>query len=284
MSIRNIVDTCLYPLCDGNGTTYQKLVAGCRQQLEQDGCCLLPGFVKSEALEQARQEAVELASEAFQMNHYFAYDDINDDTLSRDLNGLPEDHPRRFKSLTKIRFIARDLISLWNPINQIHNWSDMCFFLQDVMEIAAIYPNECPLSSCVFTVAEAGELQDWHFDGNDFIVTLMLEDSTQGGHFEFVRGLRQPNQDDDFENISKVIYEDYPDVSRPAIKPGTLTLFCDRYSLHRASTVEGSGRRIMAVLSYETELGKTGTDEYLKLFYDRTLSEAVTGHSRSASL
>ena len=284
MSISNIVDTCLYPLGDRNGTTYQKLLAGCRQQLEQDGCCLLPGFVKSEALEQARQEAVELASEAFQMNHYFAYDDINDDTLSRDLNGLPEDHPRRFKSLTKIRFIARDLISLWNPINQIHNWSDMCFFLQDVMEIAAIYPNECPLSSCVFTVAEAGELQDWHFDGNDFIVTLMLEDSTQGGHFEFVRGLRQPNQDDDFENISKVIHEDYPEVSRPVIKPGTLTLFRGRYSLHRASTVEGSGRRIMAVLSYETELGKTGTDEYLKLFYDRTLSEAVTGHSRSASL
>ena len=36
----------------------------------------------------------------------------------------------------------------------------------------------------------------------------------------------------------------------------------------------------MAVLSYETELGKTGTDEYLKLFYCRTLSEAVTGHPK----
>ena len=278
MSIRNIVDTCLYPLGDRNGSTYQKLVAGCRQQLEQDGCCLLPGFVKSEALEQARQEAVELASEAFQMNHYFAYDDINDDTLSRDLDGLPENHPRRFKSLTKIRFIARDLISLWNPINQIHNWSDMCFFLQDVMEISAIYSNECPLSSCVFTVAETGELQDWHFDGNNFIVTLMLEESLQGGHFEFVRGLRKPNEDDDFEKISTVIHGDYPDISRPVIKPGTLTLFRGRYSLHRASAVEGRGRRIMAVLSYETEPGKTGTDEYLKLFYGRTLSKVISGH------
>ena len=279
MSISDIVDTCLYPLGDRNGSTYQKLVAGCRQQLEQDGCCLLPGFVKSEALEQARHEAVELASEAFQMNHYFAYDDINDDTLSRDLDGFPEDHPRRFKSLTKIRFIARDLISSLNPINQIHNWSDMCFFLQDVMEISAIYSNECPLSSCVFTVAETGELQDWHFDGNNFIVTLMLEESLQGGHFEFVRGLRKPNEDDDFEKISRVIHGDYPDISRPVIKPGTLTLFRGRYSLHRAAAVEGRGRRIMAVLSYETEPGKTGTDEYLKLFYDRTLSEAVTGHA-----
>tara|TARA_Y100000588_G_scaffold323069_1_gene355464 strand:+ start:347 stop:508 length:162 start_codon:yes stop_codon:yes gene_type:complete len=52
-------------------------------------------------------------------------------------------------------------------------------------------------------------------------------------------------------------------------------VFEGKYSLHRASPVEGGPRPVMAVLSYDTERGKTGTDEYLKLFYDRTLSEVI---------
>ncbi|NKB76474.1 MAG: hypothetical protein GKR96_05355 [Gammaproteobacteria bacterium] len=139
------------------------------------------------------------------------------------------------------------------------------------MALPQVHVNECPLSSCVFTVAEAGELQDWHFDGNDFIVTLMLEDSPKGGHFEFATGLRRPNREDDFESISQVIAGKYADVNRPDIRPGTLTLFKGKYSLHRASAVEGEGRRVMAVLSYETTPGRIGGNEYLKLFYGRGL-------------
>ena len=276
MRICNIVNTLRYPLDNLNGSAYRKLISRCRQQLEQDGCCLLPDFLNPNALNTAKQEAIALAKDGFQMNHHFAYDDVNDETLSRNLDSLPKDHPRRFKSLTKIRFIARDLMSPVNPIRRLHDWPNICTFLQDVLQIPAIYPNECPLSSCIFTVAERSELQDWHFDGNHFIVTLMLEDSNEGGHFEFVRGLREPDKEDKFESIAQVINGNYPAVRRPEIKPGTLTVFRGKYNLHRASVVEGNGRRIMAVLSYETEPGKTGTDEYLKLFYDRTLSEVIT--------
>ena len=278
MNICDIVDTCRYPLDYSGGAIYKKLISQCRQQLEQEGCCLLPDFLKPDALDNAKQEAITLATGGFQMNRYFAYDDVNDDTLSRNLDSLPKDHPRRFKSLTKIRFVARDLISSVNPIQRVHNWPSICTFLQDLLQIPAIYPNECPLSSCVFTVAERGELQDWHFDGNQFIVTLMLEDSNDGGYFEFVRGLREPGKEDNFESIAQVINGNYPAVSRPVIKPGTLTVFRGKYSLHRASAVEGDGRRIMAVLSYETDPGKTGTDEYLKLFYGRTLSDVIAYH------
>ena len=53
----------------------------------------------------------------------------------------------------------------------------------------------------------------------------MLEDSNDGGYFEFVRGLREPDKDDNFESIAQVINGNYPAVSRPVIKPGTLTVF-----------------------------------------------------------
>ena len=275
MNISEIINLAQYPLDNIDSFAYTALVNSCKQQLAEDGCCLLPGFIKSGALENAKQEAVTLAKNGYQMRHYFAYDDINDDTLNRNLDDLPENHPLRFKSLTKIRFIARDLIDLQNPIQKIHVWPNMCTFLQRVMDLPTVYTNDCPLSSCVFTVAEEGELQDWHFDGTEFIVTLMLEDSEEGGNFEFVRNLRKPGIEDDFENIAKVLNNQHPDINRPNIQPGALTLFKGKYSFHRASPVKGDGRRIMAVLSYETVPGKTGSDEYLKLFYGRTLAEAI---------
>ena len=275
MNISHIVNTDLYPFDDPGGGTYKALILECREQLEKTGCCLLPNFLNPVALENAKQEAIELASSGFQMNHYFAYDDVDDESLLRNLQFLPMDHPRRFRSLTKIRFVARDLIGHANPIQLVHDWPKMCSFLQDILQGSEIFRNECPLSSCVFTVAERGELQDWHFDGNEFIVTVMLEDSNEGGHFEFVRGLRDAEKGDNFESISEVINGKYPAIERPVIKPGTLTVFCGKYNFHRASAVEGDGRRIMAVLSYETEPGKTGTDEYLKLFYNRTLLDVV---------
>lgn len=273
MNISQIVDLDRYPLDEMGSTTYRKLIDDCQQQLNQNGCCLLPGFLKSDAMAQARLEAINLAKSGYQMNHHFAYDDVNDDTLARDLDDLPMDHPLRFKSLTKIRFVGRDLIHSENPVQQIHTWPQMCTFLQDTMQLPQVFINDCPISACVFTVAEAGEMQDWHFDGTEYIVTLMLEDSSEGGDFEFVTGLRQPDLEDDYDNISRVIAGQYPDVIRPDIKPGTLTLFKGKYSLHRASAVQGNGRRVMSVLSYETTPGRTGSEAYLKLFYGRSLSK-----------
>ena len=135
MSICDIVDTCRYPLGFSGGAAYKKLISQCRQQLKQDGCCLLPDFLKPDALDNAKQEAITLATGGFKMNRYFAYDDVNDDTLSRNLDHLQKDHPRRFKSLTKIRFVARDLISSVNPVQRVHNWPSICTFLQDVLQI-----------------------------------------------------------------------------------------------------------------------------------------------------
>ena len=122
-------------------------------------------------------------------------------------------------------------------------------------------------------MAEKGELQDWHFDGNEFIVTLMLEAADQGGTFDYVPGLRKPGPIDDYETISDVLKDKYPDVTTLDIQPGTLTLFKGQYNLHRASPVT-QGRRVMAILSYEQEQGKVSTDEYAKLFYGRTVAEA----------
>ncbi len=120
MSIHDCIDLERYPLDKTDSIAYWNLVAASKQQLDQHGCCLLPDFVRPIAIERARKEAVGHAEVGYQMNHYFSYDDVNDATLDRNLENFPEKHPLRFRSLTKIRFVARDLIDSTNPVQRIH--------------------------------------------------------------------------------------------------------------------------------------------------------------------
>ena len=272
MDIGKIIDLERYPLNELSSPEGVRLVESCRQQLNRTGACLLPQFLSTPALQQAHRDGLEKLTQGHQVDYEFAYDDVNDDTLAIPLESLPKNHPRRYKSLTWIRFIARDLLAVENPARLLHAWPGMTQFIAEVMQLS-IYPSACPLSSCILTVAEEGELQDWHFDGNDFIVTLMLEKPDAGGAFEYVTGLRAPGKEDDFDNVNAVFEGRYQPIQVPHIEPGTLTLFRGRYNLHRAAPVAKGCRRMMAILSYEQEPGMTGSENYLKLFYGRSLAD-----------
>ncbi len=272
MSIEKIIELKCYPLDQLDGVAGAILVNDCRHQLEQTGCCLLPDFMLPAYLDMALWDGLSLYENAHPVNHAFAYDDVDDESMSIPLDTLPADHPRHHKSLTKIRFVARDLLDKNNPLLALHRWSGMTEFIGKVMQ-HQIYPLACPLSSCIITIAEEGELQDWHFDSCEFIVTIMLEKPHSGGSFEYVRNLRTADGADDFDGISRILKGDRDPVTRPDIEPGTLTLFKGQFNLHRAAPVDPGSRRVMAVLSYEREPNKTGTSDYLKLFYGRSLSD-----------
>ncbi|MEM7196315.1 MAG: hypothetical protein AAF402_15345 [Pseudomonadota bacterium] len=272
VEISEIVNLDRYPLHQLDTDAGESLVRDCQSRLDETGSCLLPAFLTANAVAAARHDAEESLGRAFQVNHEFAYDDVNDDTLATPLESLPPDHPRHFKSLTRIRFLARDLIDVNNPAKQLHGWSGMTDFLSRVMQ-QPTYPSACPLSSCILTTAEEGELQEWHFDGIDYIVTIMLEKAASGGEFEYVRGLRKSGQADDFDGVSSVFKGERDRVISLPIEPGTLTLFKGKYNLHRAAPVGKDSRRIMAILSFEREPNKTGSENYLRLFYGRSLSD-----------
>lgn len=273
MNLGTIVDLERYPLDRLSGPEGTAFLADCRSRLAAAGSCLLPGFLRPEAIAAALRNADGAVARAHQVDHAFAYDDVYDYPDAPPLEELPESHPRRWPSLTRIRFIAKDLIPDGDPVKALFHWPAMADFVGGALDMPATYPFACPLSGCIFTVAEAGELQDWHFDSNTFIVTLMLEDCLAGGGFEYVPDLRAPGGDDDFDGVSRVLAGDRDKVIRLTAEPGTLTLFKGRYNFHRACRVEGDGRRVMAVLSYEDRPGRVGVDSHLKLFYGRTLAD-----------
>jgi hypothetical protein len=54
---------------------------------------------------------------------------------------------------------------------------------------------------------------------------------------------------------------------------GSLVFFAGRLSLHRVSPVKGPVPRINAILTYETEVGRTANAYSLKKFFGRLKSD-----------
>ena len=270
----SIINFAQYPLDDLNSDTGRALVERCRDEVRRTGACLLPDFITPEARDAWLSEAGRVEGKAHQVDHDFTYGAAGEKTAEPPAS-LPEDDPRNYLSHTAMKFVAKDLIGDGCSIKDLHRWEPMAAFIRQVMERPA-YPSGCPLSGLVFTIAYDGEEQDWHFDNNDFIVTLMLQKPAEGGHFEYMPGLRTPEGEDDFETIKAVHKGTCPDVIRPPIRPGTLTLFKGRYNYHRASPVIGNHPRVMAIFAYEREPDSRQSDAASSmLFFGRTQEQAL---------
>ena len=255
------------------GLDRKQFIETCTAELSATGVCVIQRFLPDDATAASLANALAALPHAHPVDHEFEYDDVYGNPAGIDRASLPANHPRNTRSLTRIRFIARDLIAADDPVLGLHRSPWMSAFIAEVMQIPTAVPSPCPLSGCIFTVAEAGELQDWHFDSNDFIVTLMLQAPYEGGQFEYVQGLRDAEGEDDFDGVRAAFAGTHPDTQRLHLRPGDLTLFKGRYNFHRAVPVAGGQPRVMAILSFDPRPDYVARPEHLRLFYGR--SEAL---------
>ena len=81
-------------------------------------------------------------------------------------------------------------------------------------------------------------------------VSLLLESAHAGGDFEFI-----PRFEGSAEHIrrqvSNVLEGDWSESVEVAMSPGDFVLFCGRHSLHRVTTIAGSGERLMLLMSFD---------------------------------
>lgn len=87
ITLDQMVDTDRYPLSDPEGTAARAVVARARRELAEDGCTVLPDFVRPALHEALRQECAALAPHA-----YFDVETVNVYNIDVDTE-LPEDHP-----------------------------------------------------------------------------------------------------------------------------------------------------------------------------------------------
>ena len=118
-------------------------------------------------------------------------------------------------------------------------------------------------------MAEAGNGFPWHFDTNNFTVTIAIQNADGGGAFEYAANIRANGEN--FDTVHEVLNGTSERVTTLHLEPGDLQIFRGRYSLHRVTPLRGSTRRYVAIFSYVDQPGMVATPERCKQLYGRAL-------------
>ncbi len=183
------------------------------------------------------------------------------------MDRAPE-HPRNRAQVSDKGCLADDLIPRQAALRALYDWPPLRAFIAALQGVPALYPYADPLGSLNINVFAVGQQLGWHFDNADFVTTLMIRPAETGGVYQYVPGLRGP-EDDDFAALAKVLdgAGEAPRVLDMAA--GALVLFRGRTALHRVTPVAAGPPRLLAVLSYDPEPGKMLTEHTRRIFYGR---------------
>lgn len=263
-ALDEIIDTQRYPIHEPGTAAYDKLVERCQASLAEDGCCTLPGFLRPAAVERIAREAELLAPQAHRHqashNPYFC----------EPRPELGETHPiNRFQERTN-GFVCSDLIDADSDLQTLYQSEGMTRFISQAFEIDPLHRFADPLACMPFNAMQPGDAFPWHFDTNEFTVTWMIRPPEHGGVFEYVPGIRDP-EDEHYDDVAAVMAGHRSKVRTLDLGAGDMQLFMGRYTLHRVTRVQGSRARHVAIPSWARQPDMVGTPHRVKHLYGRVL-------------
>lgn len=269
-----LVDTERYPLHDVNDPRLQAEIARVREDLDREGCAVLRGFLRPEALEQARNEGRELSAKSYysscRVNAWFTSDDQR----------LPETDPRRLFMERTSGFVTRDLIPADAVIQQLYVSPAVKRLVAECLDEEDVYEYADPFAGLVQNVLPPGTEQPWHYDTNEYIVTMMTEAPETGGEFQYCPNIRTP-AGENYAGVGAVIRgEDETTPRTLTLHPGDLQLFKGRYSLHRVTRVSGHRERHTAIFAYSQQPGVVGRLERTRQLYGRVSEAHIEAEKR----
>jgi hypothetical protein len=261
--MHDILDLDRYPLDKVGSPQWWTLVERCKADLAAEGMYNLDGLVKPEALARCIAEimpAMNTLSFTHTRDHNIYF--------MKSVPGLPEGHPALAKTRTINHTVCADQISQ-SLVMHIYEWAPMVMFLQETMEVTALYPMLDPLARVNVMAYRAGEALNWHFDRSTFTTTLLLQSPEKGGEFVYRKDLRSET-DPNYEGVARLMRGEDPEVKSLTLAAGTLNVFRGRNTAHKVATVEGARERLIAVFSYYPMPGVMFTPEEQRGFYGRT--------------
>ena len=259
----DLINLDTYPIHQASSKAYQALLEQVHSDLETDGCCVLKRFLTDTGVEALRAEADSVNAHGHKSfnrtNPYFSKDDTS----------LASDHPVRQFYDRSNAFISADNFSSDGPLRQVHDFVGFDGFIQDCLQEESFYRYADPLADVIVNMADEGNGFPWHFDTNNFTVTLAIQNATDGGAFEYAPNIRQDGEN--FEEVSRVLAGISDKVTTLNLEPGDLQLFRGRYSLHRVAPLTGSCPRYVAIFSYVDQPDMVGAPERTKQLYGKVL-------------
>ena len=262
-SASDFVDLDRYPI-DQQGPARQAVIDNARAAIDTDGCAILKGFVRPDRIPDLVAECDRVAVHGHRnynrTNPYFTVDRPD----------LPASHPlRRFYDRSNA-FVPADNFGADSVLRAIYEWPAFAPFIQEALGEQNFFRYADPLADVIVNTADEGNGFPWHFDTNNYTVTLAIQNAEAGGEFEFSPHLRTPT-DENYAGVEAVLDGDSTLVRTLHLQPGDLQIFKGRYSLHRVTPLAGPRARYVAIFSYVEEPAMVGSPERTQQLYGRVL-------------
>jgi hypothetical protein len=248
MNAQDLIDTERYPLASPTHPLSIDLVEAGSKAMHDRSLFLLPGFINGRGVQRLTAEVEALPARARQYRrepYSFKPIDVS----------LPETHPTRRSQSYSLSMLYAEQFNEHAALRQLFGWQPLVDFLQRVVD-RSLYCSADPTYSLMTTFIDDGGQHGWHFDSNEFVVSLMLRPAACGGLFEYVPELRS-DENENYGQVGAVLDGDRSRVISVPTQAGTLTLFHGHHALHRVSPVSGETSRCMALLSYAEREGQT---------------------------
>jgi hypothetical protein len=246
------------------------LIATAHRQFVDEGVCVLPGFLRPDAVAALVAECDALAPLAHRSRvegtPYLGLPDLD----------APKGHPRRALVHNSLEAVAYDLFPSDSALRALYEWDDLMGFIAAVLGQERLYRYADPFGALNLAVMRDGDVLGWHFDMTDFVVSIAIQSSTAGGEFLNAEQLRDAD-DERYDDVASVLAADAdsPFVRVEPMTPGTLMLFNGRNSLHKVSPIGGDVPRYVALLAYDTRPGTDSSELLKRIRYGRLPGEPV---------
>lgn len=266
LRIDDLLDYEAYPLNDPSSARYVDTVSAARAQLAEDGCAVITNLLRPSAVSIISQEIIERKHAT-----HFSTSSMNPYFHTKVNPAYPERHPVNTFTERSSGFIPGDSWDDSLAIDVIFRSDDLTNFLRDCLETDAVYCYADPLAGLTANVLDPGQQFAWHFDTNEFAVTALIDEASEGGLFEYVPMTRTP-EDESFERIQAILEGDRSEVKTLELRAGDLQIFRGRHSLHRVTRVPvQSSPRYSAIFAYTAEPGVIGRLERTRQLFGRVL-------------
>jgi len=273
----HLVDLDRYPLHARDSVDGRRLVAEVREALADSGCVQLDAFLRGDATERMSSEIRALAGRVKlhrNTESVYARADIEAE--------LDPSDPRARHFSRWAGHVTRDMLTPFDAASQLYAAPAFKRFIAACVGRDRIFEYADPLAGLVATVLPPGGEYPWHYDSNEFVVTIMTQAPDSGGAFEYVPNLRSPGNEN-LEGLGAVLDGQADDsIRRTEMRPGDFQLFLGRYSLHRVAPTAGTTDRHVAVFSYADEPGVIGPLDRTRSLYGRVTEAHLVAAAEAA--
>src|SRR3954464_13686794 len=222
-AVAGIVDVDTYPIHLPADARLLTVVDGAKTQLATTGCLHLPGFVRPSMLERLTAETNAVAPEAFTTVRRIT--PYGDDGTGHD--DLSDDHPQRWTGRWSNGFVGKDRIPRDSLMCTLYDDDHFRAFIAACLGLEQLHQFFDPIRGLVVNVMGDDRPQAWHYDPNEFVVSLMTRRSRAGGAFEYCPNLREVG-DEHYDDVAAVLGGERGAVRVLDLEVGDLRLFRGR--------------------------------------------------------